>query len=256
MGGRDENYLVDQQVGALAVGVVRDHDAVALAAMHLLEDLKGLGAGSRAHVQNDAVGVHVQEHGRKHAHGLLATDVTRAIQSDHVLMKLFERSDLAQLLAVNIDLALTPIRQNHLPRALVLVPLDRVDTRHLLAFIFHRSIEMILGLEIVLDNLKAGVCLVDTERRRQIRLLPLTNRSIPNQTLNHLREFILRTHLLETVVVLEEFALARTRIHRSPHVLSWLLALLPLRSRSSTSFRHASVFFVVEEVGLSAEFTE
>lgn len=230
-----------QQVGALAVRVVRDHDAVALAAVDLLEDLEGLGAGSRAHVENDAVGVYVQEHGGKHANGLLTTDVSGTIQRDHVLVKLLERGDLAQLLAVDIDLPLTSVRENHLPRALVLVPLDRVDTRHLLALVLHRSVEMVLGLEIVLDNLKAGVRLVDTERRRQIRLLPLTRHSIPNQTLNHLREFILRTHLLETVVVLEEFALARTRIHRSPHVLSWLLALFPLRSRSSTSFRHSPV---------------
>ena len=245
-----------QQVGALAVRVVRDHDAVALAAVDLLEDLEGLGAGSRAHVENDAVGVYVQEHGGKHANGLLTTDVSGTIQRDHVLVKLLERGDLAQLLAVDIDLPLTSVRENHLPRALVLVPLDRVDTRHLLALVLHRSVEMVLGLEIVLDNLEAGVRLVDAERRRQVRLLPLTTHSIPNQALNHLREFVLRTHLLETVVVLEEFALARTRIHRSPHVLSWLLALLPLRSRSSTSFRHSPVFFVVGEVGVSAECAE
>ena len=155
-----------QQVRTLAVRVVRDHDAVALAAVDLLDDLERLGARSRARVQNDAVRVHVQEHGGKHTHRLLATDVARTIQRDHVLVELLERRDLAQLLTVNVNLPLTAAGEHHLPRTLVLVPLDRVHARHLLAFVLPRSLEMVLGLEIVLDNLKTGVRLVDTERCR------------------------------------------------------------------------------------------
>ena len=93
-----------QEVGTLAVRVVGDDDSVSLAAVHLFQNLQRLGSRGSAHVQHKVVLVHVQKHGGKHADRLLATDVSRQREGDHVLVQLLEGLDLPQLLAVHIDL--------------------------------------------------------------------------------------------------------------------------------------------------------
>lgn len=61
-----------------------------------------------------------------------------------------------------------------MPSSFPFVPLDRVNTADLLAFVFHGPIKVILGLEVFLDDIKIGVGLIDAECRRKISSLQIT----------------------------------------------------------------------------------
>ena len=63
----------------------------------------------------------------------------------------------------------------YLPRPFAFVPFDRVNTTNLLAFVFDSPIKVIFGLEVFLDDIKIGVCLVDTKSRRKISSLQINN---------------------------------------------------------------------------------
>lgn len=96
--------LVNEQIRALAVGIIGDHDAAAALLLQLFEDLERLGAGGGAHIENDVVLLHIEEHRRQHAHRLLAADMARQRESDHVFVEILEGLHLPELLAVEIDL--------------------------------------------------------------------------------------------------------------------------------------------------------
>lgn len=104
-------YLMDEEIGTLAIRIIRNHNTVSLTAMNLFQNLKCFGTGGSAHVQHDAIGLHIQEHRRKHTDSLLATNVAGQVQGNHVFVKLLESLDLAELLTMNIDLSLRMMPQ-------------------------------------------------------------------------------------------------------------------------------------------------
>lgn len=104
---------------------------------------------------------------------------------------------------------------------------------------------MVLCLQVVLDDLITGIGRINTEGGGQILSLSVNNYTHGYKALDHLIKLLLGANLLETVVILEQFALTRTSFHLSPHVLLRLLALLPSRSGTSTFLGHGASWVVI-----------
>ena len=117
MNNQSNNYLMNKKIRTFAVCIISNDNSMAFTSMYLFQNLKGFGSWCSTHIQHDTVRMNIQEHWWKHTHSLLTTNMTRKIQSNHVLMKFLECLNLSQLLTMNINLELqyTSIPTCHAP---------------------------------------------------------------------------------------------------------------------------------------------